>query len=162
MSDYKHTDLVEWLLELDGGFHFEGGARIEDIERVEAALSVTFPPSYRAFLLHLGSGGLAGAEVCGILRGDPLRQAGDLVWSATADAREVGLADRFVVIQQLSDRGYYCLDLERQAEGECAVVLVEATPERAVSVEAPSFAHWFETYLRTHLELALEERGEVG
>lgn len=160
MSHHVYKDLVDRLIEADSAVCFEGGATIEDIERVEAALHVAFPRSYREFLLNLGCGGLAGAEVCGILRGDPFRRAGGLVWSATTHAREDGLADQFVVIQQLSDRASYCLDLGRQADGECPVVLLETIPERSVVVEAPSFGDWFEGYLRTHLELALEERCE--
>ena len=162
MSHYKHTDLVQRLLEVDSAVHFEGGARIEDIVSVEAALGVTFPTSYREFLLNLGFGGVAGAEVCGVLAGAPFERAGDLVWSATTDARELGLNDRFVVLQHLSDRANYCLDLECQAEGECAVVLVEQTPERSVFVEAPSFEQWFEGYLREHLKHALAEQVERG
>ena len=111
------------LIEELGGGDF-GGAKPERlVSSAEGALGLTFPPSYREFLLRLGCGAVRGLEILGVIHED-FDNSGypDVVW-ATRAGREHGLPSSLVLVNPLGDGTYFALDTSATDErGESPVV----------------------------------------
>ena len=62
MSTQKF-ELARELIAGAGGGDFEGAKPESLVARAETALGLTFPPSYRRFLLEMGCGDINGLEI---------------------------------------------------------------------------------------------------
>jgi SUKH superfamily protein len=117
-------ELAELIRNNPDEANFTGGLSEEDIVRAEAALSATFPPSYREFLRELGSCEADGVELLGVYR-TPAR--GDQLLgtvSETLDARaDVRFPPALLVIEYDGMGGIISLDSAAAGEdGEYPVV----------------------------------------
>jgi len=132
------------LIATAGAGDFEGPKPESLVARAEAALGVTFPPSYRAFLRELGCGSVAGFEVYGVVDEDFVHSAvPDAVWITLEERRNNGLDPRFIIIGALGDGSYDCLDTAHlDREGEAPVVQVSAEGDDPVRL-ADSFGEYF-------------------
>lgn len=103
---------------------FKGGQPPERVERAERALGVSFPPTYRRFLLELGAGGLGSEEIFGVIDDDfdDPRPPGAIGYTLEL-RREGRIADDLVVIYGLGDGSNYGLATGRAGtDGEAPVV----------------------------------------
>jgi len=132
------------LITRAGGGDFEGAKPESLVARAEAALGLVFPPSYRQFLLELGSGSVAGFEVYGLIDDDFASSAvPDAVWLTLEERRTNGLDARFIVIGALGDGTFDCLDTAHPGlDREAPVVQVSAEGENPVKL-AESFGEYF-------------------
>jgi antitoxin YobK len=151
MSLEKYRKARE-LIATAGQGDFEGPKPESLVARAEAALGVVFPPSYRQFLLELGSGDVAGFEIYGLVDGDFTDSAvPDAIWLTLEERQSSGLEPRFVIIGALGDGTYDCLDTAHVGrDGECPVVQLSAEGESTVKL-ADSFGE----YLLGEVESAL-------
>jgi len=94
------------------------------IEAAQAALGVTFPPSYRAFVKELGAGDAAAQEFFGVIDdnwADSTVPNG--IWLTLQERTDAGLPAHLVVVYEEGDGTYLALDTARVAEdGENPVV----------------------------------------
>jgi len=121
-------------------------AREEDIRAAEAALGVSFPPSYRAFLSRYGAVSVVDSTISGIVDNAPLDPgSGSVVFDTMTFRREWRLPEHYVVIQPDEDAPY-CLDTRKtDAAGEMPVICYELHTEHA-GVIAASFVDWLERF----------------
>jgi len=129
-----------------------GASEDANINRVEAELGVTLPPSYRSFLSEFGASLLvAPYEIAGI---DPNRSgdAPPMFSDVVADTRRIrasapdGVFDDLVLISSDGMSHYLYLDTSRHDDsGECPVVVIAPGIER--EDVASSFVEFVESVL---------------
>ncbi len=132
------------LIEGAGGGDFEGPKPEALVARAEAALGVTFPPSYRQFLLELGCGHVDGFEVYGIVDEDFTESTvPDGIWLTLTERRSLGLDPRYVIIGARGDGTYDCIDTRvTGADGENPVMQLSVDFKNAGTL-ADSFGEYF-------------------
>src|SRR5947207_3033523 len=103
-----------------------GAAPEKAVARLEKALGVEMPPSYRAFLMRFGAMTVAGSPIAGILDGQPLGEDTGWVYGDTLLFRkEFQLPEHLLVIQPDEDAPY-CMDTRTaDRHGEFALVCLE-------------------------------------
>lgn len=100
--------LVEGHEELS---HFVGPKAEQLIQRAEEALGLEFPPTYRAFLQHLGCGDIAGQEFYGITRDEFVNASvPNGIWLTLDERRTSDLPANLILIYSLGDGTYFALD----------------------------------------------------
>jgi hypothetical protein len=121
-------------------------ARDQEIRAAEAALGVSFPPSYRAFLSLYGGISVVNSIISGIVDNAPLDPGGgSVVFDTMRFRKEWHLPSHYIVIQPDEDAPY-CLDTRTtDASGEMVVVCYELHSEHA-GVIATSFLDWLERF----------------
>lgn len=123
MSIQKYEQARE-LIETAGGGDFEGAKSEELVAKAEAALGMTFPPSYRRFLLQMGCGDINGLEVFGLINDNFEKSTvPNGIWLTLNQRRAIGLDHGYVIIGDGGDGTYYALDTRHvDAAGETPVV----------------------------------------
>ena len=137
------------------GIAWAGPASTEVISRVESALGVRFPNSFRTFLLLTGGGGVERFAISSIRSDDPLAIEYGTVYGDTLHYREPWvpkpLPGHLVVIQRdADDNEPFCLDTARWTGQECPVVLYYPNTGRTERI-APDFLAFYERYLEPWL-----------
>lgn len=120
-----------------------GPATTADINAVECALQVEFPPSYREFLANYGAMSFGDSAVSGITDEGVLVGNGGSVHFDTLRLRaEAGLPVQLVVVGVHEDWAY-CLDTSRRMlGGECSVVNFEYHSNQRDAPIAADFQQW--------------------
>ena len=110
-------DEIEKQLEQSGAF-IAGGQSPETITAAEAKLGVTFPPSFREYLLRWGNISFDGYEYYGLTKNTDFENASvpNCVWFTLRKRSLLDLPDRFIVFRNENDEVYYCLDMEQMLE----------------------------------------------
>lgn len=91
------------------------------VEAAERALGVTFPPTYRRFVLEMGAGGIGAFEVYGVVDDRFAGPVPDGVWF-TLSERETGMPAHLVVVGDTGMGESNVLDTSAtDAQGECPV-----------------------------------------
>src|SRR6267142_5164264 len=123
MSVQSYENAVE-LIKSAGGGDFEGPKPESLVEKAEKALSLSFPPSYRRFLLELGCGDIKGLEIFGLIDANFERSTiPNGIWLTLDERRSIGLDPRYVMIGEGGDGTYYAIDtLNTDRTGEAPVV----------------------------------------
>jgi hypothetical protein len=104
--------------------HFSGPKPEELVKGAEELLGLKFPPTYRAFLLHLGAGSIAGAEFYGIAKGGLMTpKVPNAIWLTMDERRSTQLPTSFVVVSDTGDGGYYVIDVSQKTpDGDSPVI----------------------------------------
>ena len=104
----KHDDLADFV-----------GPRPADlIAKTEKALGHKFPPQFREFVSRLGAGNFGSFEIYGVIDEDFQRSSiPDGVWLNLKERREYGLPDDLLIIAEVGNGDYYCIELRDGAEG---------------------------------------------
>lgn len=107
-----------------GGGDFEGPKSDALVAKAEAALGLSFPPSYRQFLLDMGCGDIAGLEIFGVINENFQNSTvPNGVWLTLNERRSIGLDPAFVIVGDGGDGTYYAIDTRRVDDsGEAPVV----------------------------------------
>jgi hypothetical protein len=128
---------------------FEGPRDDALVAAAEAALGLTFPPTYRRFLRELGAGDLGTREFYGVIDDDWSSPGPpDAIGTTLHERREWQLPERFVIVAETGDGAWYVLDTAQAGAGGEAPVLVwtsnlsslDDPPERAADDFGAFFA----------------------
>jgi hypothetical protein len=132
-----------------------GPATPEQIADAEAALAVTFPPSYRGFLAEFGSGSILGREIYGVVRDISAAGPPGVVWMNLDRRRDVALPRHLIVVADLDDSSAIALDLsDHGSQGESPVVRIwpgEPSNTLVESQVAPSFGSFFAQFVQERI-----------
>jgi hypothetical protein len=95
------------------------------IIQFEKKLGVTFPPSYRSFLLNYGCGGVGSSEIYGIIKNNPDGfGVPNGIWLTLDEREKWNLPHHFIIIGDTGDGDWYALDSSQpNSEGEYPVVI---------------------------------------
>jgi antitoxin YobK len=143
MSIQKYEQARE-LIEGAGGGDFEGSKSEALIAKAEHALGLTFPPSYRRFLLEMGCGDINGLEILGLVD-DNFAQSTvpNGIWLTLNERRAIGLHPAYVLVGEGGDGTYYALDTRRVGKaGETPVVRLSPDGKQSEDI-ADSFGNYF-------------------
>jgi hypothetical protein len=145
------------------GVKWAGPASPEAIGRVEAALGVRFPASFRSLLLLTGGGGVRGFPISSVPSADPVALRCGTVYGDTLHYRESWvprpLPPHLVVVQRdANDNEPFCLDTSRWSGEECPVVLYDLHAGTVRQI-APDFLAFYESYLAPRFSAAGAEWG---
>ena len=102
------------LIEDAGGGDFEGAKPESLVAMAETALGLTFPPSYRRFLLEMGCGDINGLEVFGLINDSfehPTVPNG--IWLTSNERRGIGMHSAYVLIGEGGDGAFTVLTHDR-------------------------------------------------
>jgi len=132
------------FIEDAGGGDFEGAKAETLVTRAETALGLTFPPSYRRFLLEMGCGGINGLEVFGLIN-DNFQDSTvpNGIWLTLNERRDIDLHPAYVLIGEGGDGTFYGLDTRQVGKGgEAPVVRLSVDGKQSEKV-ADSFGDYF-------------------
>ncbi len=141
------TALLDRMRELEPEVYVYGPAPEDAIRELEAAFGERMPPSYRAFLSHLGGVSILDLSYSGIID-HKIEEGRGWAWSDTLTARaECDLAPHLLVVGPDED-GFKCLDFSRRTtDGECPVVY-QWPHSRQTHQVATSYGAWLSEDLR--------------
>lgn len=125
------------------------GTRSEElVELAASALGLTFPPTYREFLLRLGAGDIAGAEFYGVITADFVNSGvPDAIWLAMRHRNTSQLPKSLVMVYTYGEGTYCAIDTsQRIANGESPIVIWDpglSLPDDKLEVVAEDFGRFF-------------------
>lgn len=120
-----------------GDADFDGPKDEKLIRSAEQALGLSFPTTYREFLLRLGCGDIMGLEFYGVINGDFENSSiPDAIWLTLDQRKSSSLPLNLVLIAETGEGGYYALDIQETSTEESEVV--EWTPGTGASLESVS------------------------
>ena len=118
----KIDELINQLVSKQIGWA-AGPVSVESVSKIEAALNIALPESYKVFLQRYGAFYVSNSALAGALEKNPLSEDGGMVYYETKEARRaIGLHPSLVVIHQDSNEWFVCLDTSKMVNGECPVV----------------------------------------
>ena len=135
----KYYKKAKEIMDIDAT-EFVGGVSESEIKNAMKSLSVTFPDSYKAFLIDFGGGDVGGEIIFGITNNEE-----DDVAIITQMERSQGLPDNLIIIGFWNDT-LVCLDTGKMSNGECPVVEVSDDYSEA-EVIADTFGEFLFEYL---------------
>lgn len=103
---------------------FVGKCPEQLVRKAEEKLNLSFPKSYRHFLLNFGAGNFGSEEVYGIIKED-FENSGipDAIWYTIKQRKEVNLPSNLIVIYHTGREEIFCLDTDKSGkQGESALV----------------------------------------
>ncbi len=123
MNTQQYENAVE-LIKKAGGGDFEGPKPESLVVKAESALGLTFPPSYRRFLLEFGCEDINGLEIFGLINDNFDKSTiPNGIWLTLNERQAISLAQIYVIIGDSGDGSYYALDTgQTDAIGENPVV----------------------------------------
>ena len=136
MSIQKYKEARE-IIELSGGGDFEGAKPESLVIKAERALNLTFPPSYRRFLLEMGCGNINGLEVFGLINDNFEKSTvPNGIWLTLNERRSIGLDPAYIIIGDGGDGTYHALDTRKvDSAGEAPVVLLSVDGRHSKQVD---------------------------
>jgi hypothetical protein len=142
MSIEKYREAWQ-LIEGAGGGDFEGEKAETLVAMAETALGLSFPPSYRRFLLEMGCGDVNGLEVFGLINDNFENSAiPNGIWLTLKERQEIGLDPAYVLIGEGGDGSFYGLDTRQVgSSGEAPVVRLSVDGRQSERV-ADSFGEY--------------------
>lgn len=123
MDDLAHA--LQLIEDNDDEADFEGPKDPDLIRLAEVELGVSFPPTCRRFLRHVGCGDIAGLEVFGLIGADFVNSSvPNGIWLTLKERSDSALPPALVLISEVGDGTMVALDASRpHVDGECPVVL---------------------------------------
>lgn len=128
------------------------GQRDEDlILNAEKALGVTFPSSYRAFVLKFGAGNFGATEIYGVID-DEFQESAipDGVWLTLRYRREYRLPEPFIIVYNDGFGSDFALDTREVTDnGESPVIILPVgsyasiDDNQEMETAAPDFGSFF-------------------
>jgi hypothetical protein len=139
-----------------------GPQTVSSVDRLEALLGRTFPPSYREFLERYGGG----YGFIGLYDNQPESlELGCSLGDTQRLRQQFQLPAHFLPIKTSQLGGIFCLDTTSpNADGECPVILITIGPGGRLTHQvkaADSFGSYFREVLEENLKMAFEEQEEA-
>ena len=125
MSMIDLDEALELISSRAGDAHFIGARHGSLIDTAEAALGLSFPPTYRRFLSEKGCGDVAGAEFYGVVDENFVDSSiPDAIWLTLQQRDGDSLPKSLILISDTGDGGYYAIDTSRRnGKGESPVIV---------------------------------------
>lgn len=146
---------IDHLLK-DLGAFVAGGQSEEMVSAAESKLGVSFPPSFREYLLRWGNINYEGYEYYGLTRNGDFDNASvpNFVWFTLKKRQDVGLPQSLIVFRNVNDEEYICIDTARNLERDERQVVIWDNLVRTIS---QTLAVSFADYLREELTEIAED-----
>jgi hypothetical protein len=127
------------------------------IQAAEAALGISFPPTYRRFLKERGCGNIAGAEFYGLVNDTFVNSSvPNGIWLTLDERRTSKLPHALILVSETGNGGYYALDTSRRdSQGESPVIVWFPGLSK-VGGEVEEVAEDFGTFVLHRLTQALQ------
>jgi|SRR5581483_3471381 len=95
------------------------------IEAAEAALGLSFPPTFRRFLKERGCGSIAGAEFYGLINDNFTNSSvPNGIWLTLDERKTSKLPKTLILVSETGNGGYYAIERGRQdSQGESPVIV---------------------------------------
>ncbi len=123
MSIKNYETALQIIAEHPDLSDFDSPAPEQKVEAAEEILGLTFPPSYRRFLLDLGVGGFGSQEIYGITPGDLTgASVPNGIWYTLIKRERAALPKELVVVYGVGDGELFCIDTGVRKDGECPVI----------------------------------------
>jgi hypothetical protein len=117
MEDYDQA--VKLMARYVTKQHFSGSKSENLIQKAERKLALTFPPTYRRFVLEYGAGSFGSSEIYGVIDEDfEHASVPDAIWYTLSERDESGLPHNLVVIANDGAGTLFCLDCKSSSEME--------------------------------------------
>lgn len=130
------------------------------VEKAEARLGLAFPPTYRRFLLDLGTGGFGSFEIYGVTGSHfEVGRIPNMVWLALRDREDFGMPNRLIPIHEGGDGELDCLDTGAGDGGEAPVIAYDpgVDPEARTPVSlASDFGSFILGLVREQIQRGLD------
>lgn len=125
MSFRNYIEALELISEHEELLDSMEGCTEELVKKAEKRLNLSFPKSYRDFLLKFGTMNFGSEEFYGIVQEDfDNSSVPDAIWYTLRERLDSGLPDNLFIIYDTGSEEVFCLDFNRTtAEGEPAVVV---------------------------------------
>ncbi len=105
---------------------FQGPKNMELVIEAENKLGLSFPVTYRQFLLNFGAGGFGSEMILGIIDTEfDYFERPDAIGYTLLLRGKKKIPNNYVVIHEVGDGELFCLDTSQISNGECAVVAFE-------------------------------------
>jgi len=150
MAELDIENLLESVKKNGHDVWIAGTQTAEAVAKLENALQVRLPPSYRRFLMQYGGMQIHDSVIAGIVTVDPLEMGGGSVFAETTWCRqEHGLPD-YLIVMEPDDEAPYCFDTRSaRFDGEFSINCFELY-SGADSKIAENFQQFLvEWYLKT-------------
>lgn len=124
MSTEDYENALNLINENEFLSDFVGKCPEQLVRKAEEKLNLSFPKSYKQFLLNFGAGNFGSEEVYGIVKED-FENSGipDAIWYTIKQRKEVNLPSNLVVIYHTGGEEIFCLDTNKPGKhGEPAVI----------------------------------------
>ena len=129
-----------------GDADFVGRRQPHLVASAERTLGLTFPPTYRRFLLELGAGSIGGQEFYGVVNENFEQSAvPDGIWLTLDERAKSGLPPNLLIVSETGDGIRFALDTsQRYVDEESPVVLYfgpapESPPSEVVARDFGEF-----------------------
>lgn len=131
-----------------------GGQPEAMVSAAESKLGVSFPPSFREYLLRWGNVSCDDVEYYGLTRNDDFDNGGipNCVWFTTRKRTTVDLPHSLVVFRNINDEAYYCIDTNQVLENDERKIVIWDNAAREIS----------QTLAVNFAEFLLEELSEMS
>lgn len=131
-------DEIEQLLN-DVDAFIAGGQPEEMVIAAESKLGLSFPPSYRTYLLKWGNVSVEDYEYYGLTRNSDFENATvpngiGFTWKKR---QTVGLPASLIVFRNINDEQYICIDTDQALDGDERKVVIWDNVERTISESLP-------------------------
>lgn len=125
MADYEEA--LALIQEHRDDADFAGPRDDQLIGAAEAALGLTFPPTYHRFVRELGAGGIGSEEVYGIIDNNFIQSSvPNGVWLTLRVRSRSKLPNAMIIVYHMGEGAYAVLDTAQVSSvGECPVVVWE-------------------------------------
>jgi hypothetical protein len=147
-----HDEVNQLLLDADA--FVAGGQNESMVAAAEAKLGLTFPPSFRQYLLTWGNVSVGGVEYSGLTRNADFDNAGvpNCVGFTLRKRRDVGLPASLVVLLNKNDAEYVCIDTDQPLDDDERRVVIWDNLEREIPAVMPvSFIAYLHEELTEYL-----------
>lgn len=122
IQDYSNAvDLIQQNPDLGD---FVGKCSEELVKKAEEKLNLSFPQSYKNFLLNYGAGNFGAEEIYGIINQD-FENSGipDAIWFTIKQRKDINLPSNLLIIYHTGGEEIFCLDFSKlNKSNEPAVV----------------------------------------
>lgn len=125
MSMSNLEQALDLIRDNEDSADFVGPRDLLLVESAEAALGLTFPPTYRRFLLEMGCGDIAGVEIYGLIDGNFAHSTiPNGIWLTLDERRTTKLPRPLILVSETGDGGYYAIDRGHiDSQGESPVIV---------------------------------------
>lgn len=131
MSNIEEIEQI--LNDLDA--FIAGGQPEAMVSAAESKLGVSFPPSFREYLLRWGNVSCDEVEYYGLTRNGDFDNGGipNCVWFTIRKRTTVGLPLSLVVFRNINDEEYYCIDTNEVLENDERKIVIWDNVAREIS-----------------------------
>jgi hypothetical protein len=125
MSFREYEEAITLIEKNEESINCIGGCSESLIKKAEERLKLSFPKSYREFLLKFGAMSFGAEEFYGIVRENfDNSRIPDAIWYTLMERKEVNLPTHLLVVYDTGSEELFCLDFHNlNSEGEPAVVV---------------------------------------